>query len=274
VVAESSNRVTFYYPALTSVNAASFQANLPLAPNVIASIFPLGTTFGKDTANAFDQPKPLPLPTVLADTQVTVNGVPAPLYAVTPGQINYIVPWGTDTGNPADVQVLRVSTGQLLAASLVPMNNVSPAVFVTRVVGQGLQLAAVINQDGTVNDPTHPAKVGEIISIYGTGQGPVTSAPADGDVPKNGTVNATGSLRIVIGSDYTDQIIKLPGEENRKPYEFSGLSPTYPGMWQVNVQIPKSTAPGQANLALQLNSVGSNNPAVVGYRMVFYVAAQ
>ncbi len=272
IVADSANRVTFYYPALSAVNAASFQAARPLAPNTISSVFPAtaGTTFGKDTANAFDLPNPLPLPTTLADIQVTVNGVPAPLYAVTPGQINFIVPWGTDTGNPADVQVLRVSTGQLLAASLVPMNIISPAVFVTRQLGPAVELAAVINQDGSVNDPTHPAKRGEIISIYGTGQGLVSSPPADGDVPKNGVVSATAHLRVIIGTDYTDQIQNLPNEV-RKPYEFSGLSPNYPGMWQINVQIPMATAPGQNGLALQLNSVGSNDPAVVGYRMVFYV---
>jgi uncharacterized protein (TIGR03437 family) len=122
-----------------------------------------------------------------------------------------------------------------------------------------------------VNDPTHPAKRGDIISIYGTGQGLVSSPPADGDIPKNGAVSANASLRVVIGTDYTDQIAKLPGEENRKAFEFSGLSPNYPGMWQVNVQIPMATAPGQTPIALQLNSVGSNDPTVVGYRLVFYV---
>jgi uncharacterized protein (TIGR03437 family) len=207
----------------------------------------------------------------LADVQVTVNGVAAPLYYVGPGQINFVVPWGTDPGSPADVQVVKVSTGQLLAASLVSMNTVSPAIFVTRLLGQGIELAAVLNQDGSVNDPTHPAKRGDIISIFGTGQGPVTSPPADGDVPKNGTVSATGNLRVIIGTDYTDQIPLLPGEV-RQPLEFSGLSPQYPGMWQVNVKIPLSTAPGQTAIALQLNSVGSNDPLVVGYRMVFYVS--
>jgi uncharacterized protein (TIGR03437 family) len=271
IVADSANRVTFYYPGLVAVNGASFQANRALAPNTISTLAPAGITFGTDSANAFDLPKPLPLPTTLADVQVTVNGVAAPLYYVGPGQINFVVPWGTDPGSPADVQVVKVSTGQLLAASLVSMNTVSPAIFVTRLLGQGIELAAVLNQDGSVNDPTHPAKRGDIISIFGTGQGPVTSPPADGDVPKNGTVSATGNLRVIIGTDYTDQIPLLPGEV-RQPLEFSGLSPQYPGMWQVNVKIPLSTAPGQTAIALQLNSVGSNDPLVVGYRMVFYVS--
>ena len=269
IVADSANRVTFYYPALTAFNGASFQTNRAVAPNTITTIFPSGIQFGKDSASAFDLPNPLPLATTLADIQVLVNGTPAPLYFVGPGQINFIVPWKTDTSTPADVQVVRVSTQQLLAASPISINTVSPAIFVTRLVGQGLQLAAVINQDGSVNDPTHPAKRGDIIAIYGTGQGVVTNPPADGDVPKNGLVNASGNLRVVIGTDYTDQTPLLPGEV-RAPI-FSGLSPGFPGMWQVNVQIPLATAPGQTAIAFQLNSVGSNDPAVVGYRMVFYV---
>jgi hypothetical protein len=40
-------------------------------------------------------------------------------------------------------------------------------------------------------------------------------------------------------------------------------------MWQVNVQVPLSTPPGQTPIALQLNSIGTNNPAVVGCHMVF-----
>jgi uncharacterized protein (TIGR03437 family) len=150
------------------------------------------------------------------------------------------------------------------------MNIVSPALFVTRQLTPGIWQAAVLNQDGTVNDPTHPAKRGEIISVYGTGQGAVSSPPADGDVPKNGLVTANANLRVVIGTDYTDQIQNLPGEK-RNPFEFNGLSPSYPGMWQVNVQIPMATAPGQTGIAVSLNSFGSQDPTVVGYRMVFYV---
>ena len=37
IVADSVNRVTFYYPALTAVNGASFQLNRAVAPNTIAS---------------------------------------------------------------------------------------------------------------------------------------------------------------------------------------------------------------------------------------------
>ncbi len=278
IVAEAYNRVTFYYPSLAALNGASFQVNKPLAPNTIAAIFPGGIQFGKDTASAYDLPTPIPLPTTLADIQVTVNGTAAPLYYTSPTQINFIVPWNAPTTGTADVQVLKVSTGQLMAASPVAMNTVSPGIFVGASAGVGLRLAAVINQDGNINDATHPAKVGEYISIYATGQGLVSGAPLDGDIPRNSTVYTPGNPRVFIGSDYTDQI-PLQGSEQRSIpgvdvnfVQFSGLSPAFPGMWQVNVRIPQATAAGAQPLGLLFNSFADNLPSATGYRIVFYVA--
>lgn len=277
IVAEAYNRVSFYYPALSALNGANFQVNKALAPNAMAAIFPAGIQFGKDTQNAFSGPNPLPLPTTLANIQVTVNGTPAPLYFVGPTQINLVVPWSAPTTGTADVQVINTVTGQLLAASLVPMNTVSPAIFVTTSAGAGAKLAAVINQDGTVNSATNPEKRGNYISIYATGQGLVSSPPADGDIPRNGLVSSQSTPRVFIGTDYTDQI-PLQGSEQRSIpgvdvnfISFSGLSPSFPGMWQVNVRIPQATAPGAAALGLLLNSFADNLPASTGYRVVFYV---
>jgi uncharacterized protein (TIGR03437 family) len=280
IVAEAFNRVTFYYPALSAYNAAILALpNRSLAPNTISTIFPLGIQFGKDTADAFSQSTPIPLPTALANIQVTVNGTPAPLYYVSPTQINFIVPWNAPTTGTADVQVLNTVTGQLLAASKVPMNTVSPAIFVGATAGAGAKQAAVVNQNGTVNDATHPAKLGEYISIYATGQGPVATSdqPADGDIPRNGLVGAKGSLRVWIGSDYTDQI-PLQGNEQRSIpgadvnfIQFSGLSPAWPGMWQVNVRVPQATAAGAQIVSFLYNSVPDNNFSVTQYRIVFYV---
>jgi len=285
IVAEAFNRVTFYYPALTALNAASNQPNKPLAPNTIASIYPAGITFGTDTANAFDQPKPIPLPTDLADLQVSVGNADgsrtlAPLYYAGPAQINFVMPWNAPTTGTADVQVLKKSTGQLLAASPVPMNTVSPAIFVGASAGVGAKLAAVINgSDGSINDATHPARPGEYISIYATGQGLVSSPPADGDIPRNGLVYSQGNPRVWIGSDYTDQIPlqsseqrSIPGVDNNF-ISFSGLSPSYPGMWQINVRIPQATAAGAQPLSLLFDSFQDNLVSATGYRIVFYVAA-
>jgi uncharacterized protein (TIGR03437 family) len=122
-----------------------------------------------------------------------------------------------------------------------------------------------------VNSATTPAKRGEVISIYATGQGAVPNAPADGDIP-HGLVPTPYTPRILIG-DFVDTITLQPNDPpDRSFVKFSGLSPNFPGVWQINVQIPYGVAPGQQVLAIQANSVLSYDFNVTGYRTVIYVA--
>ena len=77
-------------PQLTAagvVNAASYAQ--PIAPGSIVSIF--GTNLAPAPARA-DHTL---LPTSLAGTSVTIGGIAAPLFYVSPGQINAQVPSGT-----------------------------------------------------------------------------------------------------------------------------------------------------------------------------------
>jgi uncharacterized protein (TIGR03437 family) len=276
IVADGTNRVAFYYPALSAQNAANGMPNRPLAPGAIASIF---ATTGGNFGNATAASSAVPLPKTLVDVQVLVKGfgspdppVPAPLYFVGSTQINFVVPMNTSTGGPAEIQVINVSTGQLLAiSSAVQMNTVSPGIFEISQTGTDRQ-AAVINGDGkTVNSPTTPAKRGDIISIYATGQGFLDGAPADGDIPQNGLVNTPYTPKVLIG-DFTDNIALQPGDpQDRSFVKFSGLSPSFAGLWQINVQIPLGVAPGKQILLISVNSVASNDIAVTGYRTVIYV---
>jgi sugar lactone lactonase YvrE len=89
-VADASNRVVIHYPALLAVNGASqliptgTTNPAPLAPGVIATLCPPlrsdlivacrpddANQFGTDSASYTDLPNPVPLPTVLADLQVS-----------------------------------------------------------------------------------------------------------------------------------------------------------------------------------------------------------
>jgi uncharacterized protein (TIGR03437 family) len=269
LVADSSNRVEFYYPGLASQNAASFLSQ-SLAPGALATIYPLGVTFGTDTANANQQPNPVPYPTLLADTQVLFNGQPAPLLLVSPGQINFMIPMSAPTSGTADVQVVRQSTGQILTDGLLPMNSVSPAIFTGGLVnctlaGGKCKQAAVVNAaDGTVNSPNNPAAAGSYISIYATGQGFVQGAPPDGDIPRGGLVNTSTVPKVWINACYVDDS-SCTGETGVENVQFSGLSPQFPGVWQINVRIPKSTGPGaQIPIFIVMNNVTSPS-AATGY---------
>jgi uncharacterized protein (TIGR03437 family) len=201
----------------------------------------------------------------MADTQVLFNGQPAPLLLISPGQINFMIPMSAPTSGTADVQVVRQSTGQILTDGLVAMNTVSPAIFTggltnCSLAGGKCKQAAVVNDaDGTVNSPTNPAAAGSYISIYATGQGFVQGAPPDGDIPRGGLVQTSTLPKVWINACYVGDS-SCTQETGVDTVSFSGLSPQFPGVWQINVRIPKNTGPGaQVPLFIVMNNVTSQS---------------
>jgi uncharacterized protein (TIGR03437 family) len=187
------------------------------------------------------------MPKELADTQVLLNDRPLSLYFVSPGQINYFVPNDVATEGSAELQVVRKSTGEILAAGTVGLARVSPALFIQGAYEQG-QIAA-INQDGTVNAPGSEVAKGQFITLYATGLGTVSSAPDDG-VPPSGPTPASESVRVLINTDF------VPDEN----IQYFGLAPGFVGVYQINVKVPVDrVAPGAAiPVVVQVRSMNSN----------------
>jgi uncharacterized protein (TIGR03437 family) len=264
VLADAANRVSFFYPGLYALNGASFAADKQFAPGMIASICnsptcnssnTTGSTFGSQTVGGSESS----LTTTLGGIQLLFNGTPVPLYYVSPTQINFIVPNGAPMTGAASAQIVQAATGQILGAGLLPLNAVSPGLFVS---GTGtLKQAAVINQDGTVNSGTNAAPRGSIIAIYATGEGFVPGAPPDG-VPPTAATPAPNAVRVFIGTDFVDETPLQPGESNGGNFlKYSGLAPGIPGMWQINVQIPEAVGPStQVQIAIYVN--GEADPDV------------
>jgi uncharacterized protein (TIGR03437 family) len=269
-VADASNRVAIYYPSLTALNGANFLPGRALAPGVLASICAgdsnncqasASTQFGSQTAtNGI-----IPWSKTLGDVQVMFDGVAAPLYFVSPYQINFLVPMGARTSGNSDVQVLQPSTGRILGDGTVPMNVASPGILMRDFSGS-LRRAWVqnINKDGSWawNDTSAAAARGSTITIWGTGQGFIPGAPADGDIP-SAPLWTPVLPRVAIGIAFTDNVALQPGDPpNGKFISYSGLS-SFPGLWQINVQIPMSVVPGTAvPLAISMNDIASQDPTV------------
>ena len=103
-IADTGNHVirtlTPAFPAIGTngvTNAASFAQRI--SPGALASIF--GTGFGTTTFLADDG---FNWPTSTTNSvSVKVNGVAAPLYYVSPGQINFQVPWATPTTGTVNI---------------------------------------------------------------------------------------------------------------------------------------------------------------------------
>jgi uncharacterized protein (TIGR03437 family) len=141
----SPNRLLYEdFQDAASVNGASFRP--PLARDIIASAFgrALATTTQAATSS---------LPTELAGTTVSVRdsaGVDrlAPLFFVSPLQVNYAMPAGTALGRA--VATIRSGDGSTALGAL-QLDVVAPGVFAANANGAGVAAAQIVRvkQDGS-----------------------------------------------------------------------------------------------------------------------------
>jgi uncharacterized protein (TIGR03437 family) len=144
--------------------------------------------------------------------------------------------------------VVKKSVGQILGASPVPLTRVAPALFTANVQPEG-QLAAVNVEDGTINSSGNPVARGQFISLYGTGMGPVSGAPAEG-AAVDGPVPGVDQVRVLIGD------LGFVPQEN---IQYFGLAPGFVGVYQINVKVPETVAPGgSVDVVVEVRSMLSN----------------
>ena len=130
---------------LATVSAASLTPSAPLAPGAIAA------GYGTNLVSTIEvAPATGPLPTVLAQTSVTVKdstGVEslAPLWFVSPSQINYYISEETALGL-ATITVVRNS--QTIASGTLQIERVAPGLFTMNANGQGVPAALAIFSSG------------------------------------------------------------------------------------------------------------------------------
>jgi uncharacterized protein (TIGR03437 family) len=217
------------------MSAASFVPGAPLAVGSIATVF--GQNLASQTATAGN----LPLPLSLQGTSITLNGVAAPLFYVSPSQINFFVPYEL-AGEMAATVVISTSGG-LVETAGVPIAPQSPSIFVLDAAGD----AAAIHLDGSIVGTANPASAGETVEIFATGLGPVSNTPADGTAPKSG----------VLAIDQIPAEVTIGGIEAQVP--FAGLAPGFTGLYQVNVVVPAGLQAGPATLRIAAGSLFGNS---------------
>jgi uncharacterized protein (TIGR03437 family) len=248
LVADGVNRILYFAPQIAVVNAANYIVGRPLAPGTFAALFPSISTnvIANGTQNNSGT---FPLATTLADTQVLVNGTAAPLFYVSPGQINVPLSLSLPTTGTVNLQAVRQSTGQIYGAAEVPLASASPGLFSADASGSGEIVA--LNQDNTRNSPSNPIPRGQVLQIYATGQGPVSNPPADGTA-STGQVPTAATPEVILGTTF------VPSSN----VQYSGLAPDLIGVWLINVQIPMTATTGTAvPIQVFMNSIPSNNPA-------------
>lgn len=231
-------------PPLTNVSAASFQATA-LAPESIVSAFGPHLAVGTASTQTTD------LPTILGETKVTVvdstgASLPAPLFYVSPGQVNYQMPSATASGT-ATVTV-RTGDGQRISAN-VQIARVAPGLFSfagTNLAAAGILRVTPAGQIVESDYQIDPATK-NIIPL------PVDLGPDTDQVYL--VLYGTG---IRFGSTASLQIGNVT-----EPVAYSGRQSVYPGLDQVNAVIPRLLAgSGQTNVTLTVDGIASNTVTI------------
>lgn len=246
-------RMTLFAPAetapelttLSTVSAASLRLGL-VAPESIVS------GFGAGLARATEVATTLPLPTTLAGVRVSVRdslGVDraAPLFFVSPNQINYQTPSGSA---PGEATVTVFVDGTPAAMGVLQIFSLAPAVFTANAsgIGPAAALALRVAADGSQSaTPTavFDSELGEFVAsaidlevegeqvylmLFGTG------VRFRGDAP----------VTARIGGEEVDVL-------------FAGEQPEFVGVDQINLAIPASlTGRGEVDVVVFVGDQQTN----------------
>jgi uncharacterized protein (TIGR03437 family) len=241
------NNVTISTTVSTSatITATASGANLSgggdasqLGPGTTVSV--LGSNLSAGTLSAdLTQPQ---LPTILGNTQVYMNGIAAPLYMVSPAQINAQIPWELYDTTSINVYVRSVmSDGSIMVTTPIAVSIVT-------------QNPGIFTQDA----PQDP-KPGVI--LHGSSQ-------AMGVILIDGTVNANDVATVTIedrkysytvqSSDTLDTIRDaLVAQINQDPKVSASAGITFARNVQIRARIPGPDGNGIPFAATTTNSGGS-----------------
>lgn len=208
-------------------NGASFRN--ASAPGMLSSIF------GGFLATRTDQATVLPLPYTLAGTRMTINGVAAPFYFASPGQINFQIPYETQPG-PATLRLdVDFAGGQretyFKTFTVVP---VAPGIFA--------------GANNTLVPFSSAARGGTIICFI-TGDGALEPALPNGQGPAPGTpIEALPKPKLPV---------KLTVGGVPATVLFVGVPPGLAGVTQINFTVAPGTPLGSQDVVVSVGDVAS-----------------
>jgi uncharacterized protein (TIGR03437 family) len=223
------------------VNASSNQVGQGLAPGSIVSIY------GTSLADAIVSSPTRSLPVSLGTVSVSFDGgglsLPGHFFYVSPGQVNVQVPWEFQGQSSVKMTVL---VGYIASAVYtVPLNTYSPGIFEFGPTSDHLSAVAT-DANGVVFTQANPAKRGQTIVLYMNGLGPVDHQPPSGEpTPLPPPLAQTTVLPTVKIGNIASHV------------DFSGLSPTWVGLYQVNVVVPPDTPTGLQPIVVSIGGVDS-----------------
>jgi uncharacterized protein (TIGR03437 family) len=222
------------------VNAASYAPfTSGVSPGEIVVLY------GSNLAPSLKTATSLPLPTSLNGVTVTVNGVAAPIYYVSPTQLSVVIPYSAyytlTTGLP--IARIVVTNGTSSNAVTEFMNLSTPGVFTQNASGLGTPSIYHVTAQGFVAvTNSNPAQPGETVVAYLSGLGSTVPSVVEGQAaPTSPPANTVNDFDVFVGGTEA-----CGSETNATQCPFVGLAPYLANVYQFNIPIP-STAVSGAN---------------------------
>jgi len=231
-------------PAPTIIANAASGVPGPVAPGEIISIY--GANLGPSTgvATAVTDGK---VQSLISETQVSFDNIPAPLLYVSATQINTIVPYGVAGRASTRLTVVYKNTPSL--AVTLNVATAAPGIFVLNPAGE----AAILNENGSLNGLVNPAPRDSIIILYATGEGTTSPFGTDGKI-----IAADASQLLKPVAPVAVTIGGVPAE-----VQYAGSVPgAVAGALQVNVVVPDNAPTGYA-VPVVLTVAGIDSPAAI-----------
>jgi uncharacterized protein (TIGR03437 family) len=244
--------VTGQTPTIMSVvNAASFIGG-PISPGEVVTIF--GSGIGPDTAAyATTDPATGKLATMTGGVQVLFSGIAAPVIYAGSSQVSAVVPY--EMAFVANSPVSIEYAGETSNADQLTSAATAPGLFAQNSSGSGT--GAILNQDNSLNGPSHPAARGSIVQMFMTGEGLTNPQPVTGAI-------TTVTLPPPQVTPAPVQLIQVWIDGQPALYTYAGEAPgMVAGVMQINVQIPPTAPSGPLPIQVSIGGNMSQNGITV-----------
>ena len=255
-----NNRIRVLTPAgatgptptiMSVVNAASYNGG-PISAGEVVTIF--GSGIGPATpAYATTDPSTGRLATMIGGVQVLFSGIAAPVIYASNSQVSAVAPY--EMASVANAPVSIEYLGGTSNADRLSVVATAPGLFAQKASGSGP--GAILNQDNSLNGPSHPATKGSIVQMFMTGEG------------QTNPLGVTGAITSVTLPP--PQVTPAPVQPvqvwiNGQPanYTYAGEAPgMVAGVMQLNVQIPANAPSGPLSIQVKIGQNMSQNGITV-----------
>jgi uncharacterized protein (TIGR03437 family) len=262
------------------VNAASYQGDGIAAPGMAITLFstnysasnPLVGNLANFIATGISTSSTALVSTLIGDNSesfltASINGFPAPLFYVAPGQINLQIPYelesllsATTTLTPA---VLTLDSSGIMSSYSFNVQSVAPGIYAN---GVG-NCPAPLEVTGASNSAQIPAPAGSFITVLYTGAGALSSSIADGAQAPAASSSIPSPPAPL---SKATAIVSQNGQTMATLDSFgAAMTPGYVGVAQASFTLPTTLAAG--NYDLQISLTGSNSTPALSHSVPLVV---